>query len=95
MISLGSTVQCQVTGLIGIAMSYNVHKNGCVRVSIQPKIDKEGKVPDDIWADAIDLVEKVAVGVTNPMFLIPTTGEVEPSPGGPGRSTPPPLSTPR
>lgn len=51
MITLGSEVVDRVTGFRGIAIGRTMYLNGCARVGIQPKVDKDGKVPDAIWFD--------------------------------------------
>lgn len=53
---LGSTVRSEVTDFEGIITSNSVHLNGCNRCYVQPKIDKEGKVPDGWWIDEPELV---------------------------------------
>ena len=51
MIILGQEVKDIVTGLKGIAVARNCWLNGCVRIGIQAKVNKDGKVPDVDWAD--------------------------------------------
>ena len=45
MIKLGDEVQDMVTGFSGIAISKHIYLQGCTRVTIQPPIDEEGKLP--------------------------------------------------
>lgn len=45
-IELGRRVKDMVTGFEGISVSAHDYLNGCRRISIQPPIDKDGKVPD-------------------------------------------------
>lgn len=45
-IELGSEVKCKVTGFKGVAVGRTEWINGCARIVVQPKVDKEGKVPD-------------------------------------------------
>ena len=63
---LGSKVRDSVTGFEGIAVAETTWLNGCVRVTLQPTIDKDGKVPDSVTFDAPQLViveaEKVLTG---------------------------------
>lgn len=40
-----------VTGLIGKCTGIAKHQFGCVRICLQPPIDKDGKVPDNYWVD--------------------------------------------
>ena len=45
MIKLGQKVRDNVTGLEGIAYGRTTYLHGCDRITIQPCVDKEGKVP--------------------------------------------------
>ena len=45
-IKLGSTVRDIVSEFEGIAISRHSYLNGCDRISVQPVIDKEGKLPN-------------------------------------------------
>lgn len=55
MISLGDEVRDKITGFAGIAICRHIYLNGCDRYSVQPKIDKEGKLPEHQTFDAIQL----------------------------------------
>jgi hypothetical protein len=46
-INLGSEVKDLVTGFQGIAVAKTQFLNGCYRISVQPPMTKEGKVPDN------------------------------------------------
>ena len=50
-IELGREVRCLVTGFTGIATSRTEYLKGCVKVCVQPKVDKEGKHPDGFFLD--------------------------------------------
>ena len=52
---LGSEVKSDITGFKGVVTANCVHLNGCNRCYVQPKIDKEGKVPDAWWVDEPEL----------------------------------------
>ena len=45
MIELGQKVRDQITGLEGIAYGRTTYLYGCDRITIQPPVDKDGKVP--------------------------------------------------
>lgn len=45
-INLGSKVRDSITGFTGIATSKHEYLNGCIRISITPPVDKEGKMQD-------------------------------------------------
>ena len=47
MIKLGDEVKDTVTGFKGIAVARHNYLQGCDRISVQPKIDKENKLPED------------------------------------------------
>lgn len=46
MITLGSKVRDRTSGFEGIAMSRHIYMTGCARIGVQPKVDKDGKLPD-------------------------------------------------
>ena len=46
MVTLGDYVKDTVSGFKGIAVSRHIYLQGCDRITIQPKIDKEGKHPE-------------------------------------------------
>jgi len=83
-IELGSEVKCKVTGFKGIATSRTVHLNGCARIGVQPKIDKDGKHPDAFWIDEpqLEVLKRAAVKVP------PRTNNGGPSMKAPMRSNP-------
>lgn len=60
MIELGQEVKDKVTGFKGIASGRCVYLSGCAHVSIQPKVGKDGKLPEAKWFDEpmIELVSK-------------------------------------
>jgi hypothetical protein len=55
MIKLGDEVRCKVTGFKGVATSRQIHMNGCNHVCIQPKIKKDGTLPESQWFDEIQV----------------------------------------
>lgn len=56
MIELGDEVKDKITGFKGIATSRIKYLNGCDKIGIQPKMGKDGKIPDCIWFDDIQIV---------------------------------------
>ena len=46
MVELGDEVKDTVTGFIGIVVARHQYLYGCTRISVQPPVDKDGKVPD-------------------------------------------------
>ena len=58
MIELGQKVKDRITGFKGIAVAKIEYLNGCIRYQIQPKKDKEGKIPESEWIDEQQLEKK-------------------------------------
>lgn len=62
MVNLGDEVQDTVTGFKGIIVAKTDFIHGCTRVSVQPKVGKDGKIPEAQAFDAPALkVLKAAV----------------------------------
>jgi len=57
-IELGVQAESKITGLKGTVTSRSEHLNGCNRYWVQPKIGKDGKVPEGMWHDEAELVVK-------------------------------------
>lgn len=55
-IILGKEYQDAITEFTGIAVSRTVFINKCIRVCLQPKVDKDGKHVEDAWFDEEQLV---------------------------------------
>ena len=51
MIKLGQKVKDTITGLEGIVVAKTKWLHGCVRITIQPKVGEDGKVPDNYSFD--------------------------------------------
>lgn len=62
MVKLGQEVKDRVTGFKGIAVVMMEFLNGCRRVEVQPKIGKDGSIPDGRTFDEPDL-EFVSRGI--------------------------------
>jgi hypothetical protein len=43
---LGFKCKDKISGFEGVAVSVHTYINGCSRVTLQPLIDKDGKLPD-------------------------------------------------
>lgn len=48
---LGKKVKDRVSGFTGIAVSEHRYINGCMRITIQPEVDKDGKLPETATFD--------------------------------------------
>ena len=55
-IILGQICKDPITGYEGVAVARTEHLYGCVRVGLQARIDKDGKVPDPYWFDEPQLL---------------------------------------
>lgn len=56
MIKLGSEVEDVVTGFKGIITARAEYLNGCMRLYVQPKVDKDGKHQEGLWIDEPQLI---------------------------------------
>lgn len=56
MINLGDEVKDKVSGFRGVAVARHEYLQGCLRISVQPPIDKDGKLPDALAFDEPQLV---------------------------------------
>lgn len=65
MIELGQEVKCKVTGFRGIAIGRTEWVAECVRFCVQPKINKDGTMPEAQTIDEI-LLSVVGKGITKP-----------------------------
>lgn len=60
---MGSRIKDSVTGASGVVTCVSYYLNGCVRVLVEPPVDKEGKRPEAFYIDiqqAEIIDEKVA-----------------------------------
>jgi hypothetical protein len=62
-IELGSEVKHKYTGVKGIAISRTTYLSGCDRISIQPKVKKDGSLGEAYSFDEpeIEVIKKVKV----------------------------------
>lgn len=80
MVELGDEVKDMVSGFKGIAVAKHSYLEGCNRISVQPRIDKDGKLPESQSFD-------------EPQLQIVKTSKVKRSaslkdPGGPSKYMP-------
>ena len=85
MINLGDEVIDTVSGFKGVVTSKTEFLNGCFRYGVQPRVDKEGKLPEAFNFDEpqLELVKakKVKEGPKNtggPVLRSPLRQEVPP-----------------
>ncbi len=91
-VTLGNTVQDRVSGFMGIAVARHSYLQGCDRVSVQPPVDEENKLPDLKVFDEPDL-EVLDEGVAaryspSTEGEDPLEDEDEDKPGGPHYAEP-------
>ena len=70
---LGDEVRDTITGFTGVVTGVHQYTTGCARLSLQPKVGKDGKVPDTYGVDVL-VAEMVKRGPRN---------KVDTSKGGP------------
>ncbi len=71
---LGFTVRDRITGFQGVATGRTLYLNGCVRYTVEGRVQDDGKLPVEWFDEArLEIVEKDKA---------PSTGDDE-SPGGP------------
>lgn len=81
---LGDEVKDSISGFQGIAIAKHDYIHGCTRMSVQPPVDKDGKLPESATFDilALEVVKKKES---------PSVSESEASskkPGGPAKYMP-------
>ncbi len=76
MVELGDEVQDKVTGFKGIAVVRSIYLQGCDRISVQPLVDKEGKIPESQHFDDPQLK------ILKKQKVKPESVQRESSPGG-------------
>jgi len=76
MINLGDEVRDTVSGFCGIAISKHVYMQGCTRISVQPKVNKDGELPDIASFDEPQL-EVVKAGKVRPVIMPTDSGGPE------------------
>ncbi len=56
MVNLGDEVRDTVSGFSGVAVGEHKYLQGCTRITVQPKVTKDGKLPDTQTFDEPQLV---------------------------------------
>lgn len=82
-INLGDKVCDTVTGFEGIAIAKHSYLHSCTRISVQPVVDKDGRVPDVVTFDEPQL------NVISPKHVAIGSQDT----GGPEKYMPPPRIT--
>lgn len=54
---LGYKVKDKITGITGVAVQKVYYLNGCTQYSVQPKPGKDGKLPESVRIDDVQLVK--------------------------------------
>jgi len=71
---LGVEAESDVSGFKGIITSRSEHLNGCNRYWLQPKIAKDGKMPDGCWIDEGELIVLAKPKIKRPVSQKGNTG---------------------
>jgi len=50
-VTLGDKVQDTISGFKGIAVAKHIYQQGCHRITVQPSVDKTGKLPESVTFD--------------------------------------------
>jgi len=53
---LGLKVKCRITELVGMLTARSENINMCFRYYVQPKVNKDMKLPDGMWIDEDDII---------------------------------------
>jgi len=63
MVKLGDVVRDRVSNFKGVAVAKHSHLNGCDRISVQPTIGKDRKLPTESTFDEpqLDVIKKARV----------------------------------
>ena len=75
-IKLGQEVKDRITGFKGIAVGRTTYLQGCDRIQVAPKVDKDGDIKDTQHFDEPDLII-IGVGVAPPKPKEPKGGPRE------------------
>lgn len=53
----GIEVESNISGFKGMITSRAQHLHSCNRYYVNPKVDKDGKLPDGYWFDEAEIIE--------------------------------------
>lgn len=78
-IELGVEVRDRVSGFKGTAMSRHEYLHGCERISVQPPVDSDGKLPDTQTFDvpSLEVVGQGSIAVLANKAIRAATGGPE------------------
>jgi len=81
-IELGDEVKDIVSGFTGIATARTEFLNGCVRISVDPPVDRDGKPVDGRWFDQeqVEVLQRSKVQRKHARPQANTTGGERPDP---------------
>lgn len=79
---LGMKVEDRVTGLTGVVCSVCFDLYGCIQAVVNPGLDKDGKLKDQLYFD----VNRLRVISDDPVMVVPDF--VKPGPQSEGRQGP-------
>lgn len=59
-IEYGKEYKDKITGFVGTAVAISKWKNGCLRIGLMPKCEKnKNKIEDAVWFDEPDLITPI------------------------------------
>jgi hypothetical protein len=82
MVNLGDEAKDTVSGFTGVVVAKHIYLQGCVRVSLQPPVDKEGKLPE------IQTFDEPLLEVINAEIIQNNIVPEDNPPGGPSKYMP-------
>lgn len=76
---LGGVMRDRITGFRGTVIGRTEWLTGCATVALQPRVDKDGKVPDPEWFDE-NRLETVELAAAAGQMALPMTEAGGPRP---------------
>jgi len=70
---LGKLAKDKITGFEGIITSKHIYLTGCNQYGLQPKIDKDGKIPDKNYFDE-GRIEIIGDGISSESVMAQENG---------------------
>ncbi len=79
MINLGDEVKDRVSGFQGIAYGRHTYLQGCSRITVQPPVEEDGKLPESAVFDE-PLLDILEAGKVRPVMADETGGPKDHAP---------------
>lgn len=81
-VTLGEKYRDEITGFVGTAIARVEYLNGCIRIELEGKVDKDGKPQESVFVDEQRLVH---VGTRRRVASAAPVGGSRPRPAAFGR----------